>query len=180
MDLPKRKHPRLKDYDYSQNGVYYITICVEKHQCILGHIDENKKMRLSGYGEVARNYIQEIDAQEIDAHYQFVHVVNYIVMPNHVHLLIQKEIPPTVIAEKQGNDNLKTASIDVIVRAFKRMTTREIGHSIWQGSFYDHVIRSYADIQRVSDYIDANPRRWRTEKHKQRRAGSARPTQCKL
>ena len=159
MELPKRKHPRLKDYDYAQNGAYYITICVEKHQCILGHIDENKNMCLSAYGEVARKYLQEIDT-----HYPFVHVVNYIVMPNHVHLLIQKELPPRVLAEVQVKDDFKTASIDVIVRAFKRMTTREIGHSIWQGSFYDHVIRNYADIQRVSDYIDANPRRWRTEK----------------
>lgn len=157
MDYPKRKHPRLKDYDYSQNGAYYITICVEDHQCLLGRI-ENQRVCLSDYGETAKKYIEEIET-----HYQFVRLVNYVVMPNHVHLLIQKDIPPHIVLQENGNNQKKTASIDTIIHAFKRLTTKEIGHSIWQASFYEHVIRNLSDIQRVSDYIGANPRRWRTD-----------------
>ncbi len=158
MEYPKRKHPRLKDYDYSQNGAYYITICVEGHHCLLGMI-ENQQIQLSDYGEIAKKYIEGIDS-----HYQFVRVVNHVVMPNHVHLLIQKDIPPQVVLQGyQGNETM-TASIETIIHAFKRFTTREIGRPIWQSSFYEHIIRNLADIQRVSDYIDANPRRWRTDK----------------
>ena len=54
MDLPKRKHPRLKDYDYAQNGAYYITICVEGRRCLLGKIDDEKNVLLSNYGEIAK------------------------------------------------------------------------------------------------------------------------------
>ncbi len=158
MDYPRRKHPRLKDYDYAQNGAYYITICVEGKRCLLGRI-ENQQIQLSDYGETVKRIIEEIES-----HYLFVRVVNYVVMPNHVHLLIQKDIPPEIVLQGYQGNETKTASIETIIHAFKRFTTREIGHSIWQNSFYEHIIRNTADIQRVSDYIDANPRRWRTEK----------------
>ena len=155
MEYPKRKHPRLKDYDYSQNGAYYITICVKCHECILGEIGSDKTVRLSEYGRTVERFIRQIDA-----HYPFVRVVNYIVMPNHVHLLIQKDVPPTLLSADRTA--VKTADIETIRHALKRMTTKEIGRSIWQDSFYDHVVRNHPDIQRISDYIDANPRRWRT------------------
>ncbi|MBQ2202883.1 MAG: transposase [Oscillospiraceae bacterium] len=156
MDYPKRKHPRLKEYDYSQNGAYYITICVKGHQCLLGSI-ENRIMRRSHYGEIAEKLLCGIEG-----HYDYVHVVNHIVMPNHVHILLQKDMPPQILLAAESS--IKTASIDTIVHAFKRLVTKEIGHSIWQSSFYEHVIRNSEDILRVSDYIDANPRRWRTDK----------------
>ena len=158
MEYPTRKHPRLKNYDYSQNGAYYITICVEGKRCLLGRI-ENQQVRLSNYGETAKKYIEGIES-----HYQYVRVVNYVVMPNHVHMLIQKDIPPQILLQGYQNNEIKTASIETIIHAFKRFTTGEFGHSIWQSSFYEHIIRNLADIQRVSDYIDANPRRWRTDK----------------
>ena len=157
MEYPKRKHPRLKDYDYAQNGAYYITICVEGHRCLLGRI-ENQLVKLSEYGETAKKYIEGIES-----HYQYFRVVNYVVMPNHIHLLIQKDIPPEIVLQEYPGNETKTTSIETIVHALKRFTTREIGWSIWQSSFYEHIIRNLADVQRVSDYIDANPRRWRTD-----------------
>ncbi len=157
MEYPKRKHPRLKDYDYSQNGAYYITICVEGKRCLLGRI-ENQQVLLSDYGKIAKKYIDGIES-----HYRFVRVINSIVMPNHIHLLIQKDIPPWIILQENDKIGKRTASVETVIHAFKRLTTKEIGHSIWQTSFYEHIIRNQSDIQRVSDYIDANPRRWRTD-----------------
>ena len=159
MELPKRKHPRLKEYDYAQNGAYYITICVEGRRCLLGRMDDECNVVLSDYGAVAKKYILGIEG-----HYQYVRLVNYVVMPNHIHLLIQKDVPPQIVLQEHDEKGNKTASIETIVHAFKRLTTKEIGQSIWQTSFYEHVIRNLADIQCVSDYIDANPRRWRTDK----------------
>ena len=155
MEYPKRKHPRLKEYDYSQNGAYYVTICVENHQCILGEIDEKRIMHLGHLGEITKKYIEQIEE-----HYQFVKLVNYVIMPNHVHLLIQKDIPPSVLLENE--DSVKTSpSLQRIIHGLKTLTTKEIGRSIWQTSFYEHIIRNRSDIQRVSEYIDANPSRWR-------------------
>ena len=157
MEYPKRKHPRLKEYDYSQNGAYYVTICVNHHACILGRIDENRTMQLSPLGMVVKKYIEQIEG-----HYEYVILVNYIIMPNHIHLLLQKDIPPQIVLE--GGDAIKnTPSLQRIIHAFKTMTTKEIGYSIWQTSFYEHIIRNLSDIHRVSDYIDANPSRWRNK-----------------
>ena len=159
MDYPKRKHPRLKDYDYSQNGAYYITICVEGRSCLLGKIDDEKNVLLSNYGEIVKKYIAAIED-----HYEYTHVVSFVVMPNHVHLLIHKDVPPEVVLQEFRDKSKNTASIETMIHAFKRLTTKEIGHAIWQSSFYEHIIRNLADIQRVADYIEANPRRWRTDK----------------
>ena len=155
MEYPKRKHPRLKGYDYSQNGAYYVTICVENRRCILGEIDEKHIMHLGRLGEITKKYIEQIEE-----HYQFVKLVNYVIMPNHIHLLIQKDIPPNIFLENE--DAVKTSPIlQQIIHGLKTLTTKEIGRSIWQTSFYEHIIRNQSDIQRVSDYIDANPSRWR-------------------
>ena len=159
MEYPKRKHPRLKGYDYAQNGAYYVTICVENHRCLLGSVDNNQVVQLSPYGQIANRFLSQIDA-----HYPYVKVVNYVVMPNHVHLLVQKDIPLELLIKSENDGKpIKTASLETIVHAFKALTTKEIGEPIWQDSFHDHVIRNHADIQRISDYIDANPRRWRRD-----------------
>ena len=155
MEYPKRKHPRLKEYDYSQNGVYYVTICVENHRCILGEIDDRHIMHLGRLGEITKKYIEQIEG-----YYQFVRIVNYVIMPNHIHLLIQKDIPPKIVLENWDAVK-KTPSLQQIIHGLKVMTTKEIGQAIWQKSFYEHIIRNISDIQRVSDYIDANPSRWR-------------------
>ena len=72
MEFSKRKHPRLKGYDYSQNGAYYVTICVEGRRCILGSIHADCDMQLSEFGRIAKKYIEQIEA-----HYKYVLLVLY-------------------------------------------------------------------------------------------------------
>lgn len=148
MSLPIRKHPRLKDYDYSQCGCYHITICTKGRAPILSQIipaaahTERASVRLLPYGIVANRYIKNISTA-----YTGVQLVKYCIMPNHVHLLLLLE--PTA-----------SVSVPILVRALKRMITKEVGVSIWQKSFYDVVIRNGTMFQYEWTYIDSNPDKW--------------------
>ena len=88
MDLPKRKHPRLKGYDYSQNGCYFVTVCVKNKKHLLGSVRVGRDafipptVKLSEIGKVAEKYIQNINSV-----YSNVSVENYVIMPNHIHFL---------------------------------------------------------------------------------------------
>ena len=86
--LPKRKQPRLDNYDYSSAGAYFVTICTQNRRCILSRIvgtgvPDCPCLELSGYGEIADKYIRQLNE-----FYHHLSVENYVIMPNHIHLLI--------------------------------------------------------------------------------------------
>ncbi len=138
MTLPTRKWPRLNGWDYSKNGLYFLTICTEGKKCILSSISpqspHSSLISLTATGEIVDTYIKTI--QGID---------KYVIMPNHVHMIIQKS-------------NGKPISSDV--RSFKTLTTKKLGYSIWQKYYYDHIIRDEHDYLIKWDYIDKNPGKW--------------------
>lgn len=148
MDYPVRKHPRLKDYDYSQQGCYHLTICTKHRQPILSRIlppgDEASRacVQLLHAGEVTDFYLRRIP--EV---YAGIYLINYVIMPNHVHLLLLLDMDAT-------------ASISTVVHSLKRMVSRKMGASLWQDSFYDVVIRSESMLRCEWEYIDGNPDKW--------------------
>ena len=148
MMLPKRKHPRLKNYDYSQCGCYHIAICTKKRKPILGQVCaadspyERAWVKLTPCGAAVKQYIERIDAV-----YDGVQLAKYEIMPNHVHMLLVLETGAST-------------SIPTIVRSVKRMANRELGQSIWQESFYDVIIRNDTMFQCEWIYIDNNPDKW--------------------
>ena len=139
MNLPKRKPTRLKNYDYSQNGYYFITICTHNKECILGDIvgaiHESPVVKLNKNGEIVNNYIQQLNAR-------FGLVVDkYVIMPNHIHLIIE-------ITERSIRDSTlhKRSILSNAIGYLKTNISREIhkngfGDDIWQRSFHDHIIR---------------------------------------
>ena len=157
--LPERKNIRLKAYDYSQAGCYFITICVKDRREMLGKIDVGAiinrpfspvRVTLSEYGIVTDNVIHEIPV-----HCPHVSVDQYTIMPNHIHLLLtlwHDDDPGRLI--------IAPTNVSTVVQQFKRRVSKLIGFSIWQKSFHDHIIRSEADYQRTWRYIDENPARW--------------------
>ena len=153
MDLQRRKPNRLANYDYAQNGAYFITICVNDRAPILSRISVGGnnvrpcRNALSPIGVVVENSIKSIPN-----HYENVFVDNYVVMPNHVHLIIR--------IENDGGRTLFAPTISRIIKQFKGITTKEIGKSIWQKGFYDHVIRDCLDYNIRWQYIDDNPSKW--------------------
>ena len=161
-ELPKRKRNRLTDYDYSQNGVYHITICTANHRKILsevipvGAIINRPQIKLSATGRIADSAIREIPV-----HYQSVSIEKYVIMPNHVHLLIS-------INQAAENDNgrlIIAPTVSRIIKQFKSEVTKKAGFSLWQKGFYDHIIRNDADYESVWIYIDENPLKWENDEY---------------
>ena len=150
--FPKRKNIRLQNYDYSSNGLYFVTICIEDKKPILSQIVGDdahivpKKIILKPYGEIVEKYINRINLV-----YENVSVENYIIMPNHIHLLI--------FIDRFHNGTMKASSptkLGTVVRSLKTMVTRETGISIWQRSYYDEIIRDEKHFQYVWNYIEYN------------------------
>jgi REP element-mobilizing transposase RayT len=144
--LPKRKPTRLKQFDYSQNGYYFITICTYKKQKILCDIvGDDAHIVPSKCGIIVEKYISNIPG-----------IDKYIIMPNHIHLIIQND-NGTMWASSP------TQSISQKIKSFKTLVTKEIGHNIFQRSFHDHIIRGEKDYLKIWKYIDTNPQKWQQD-----------------
>ena len=143
MELPKRKSPRIPRYDYSSPNYYFITICTRNKQCIFGSIKEKSK-----FGEIVEACILELKE-----HYSYIHVDKYVVMPNHVHMIL-------ILDSKN-----EKVSLNTVMGQYKSGVSRRIHRidpdlMVWQRSFHDHVIRNQSDYERIWSYIDTNPMRW--------------------
>ena len=147
MKFPKRKHPRLKEYDYSNDGGYFVTVCVKNKEKLLGEpVLVNGKIKLTPIGETAEKHIKVINSA-----YDGVRVDSYMIMPDHIHMLI------TISG---GMRACRPTSLQTVVRTFKTMVTREIGFSVWQTSFYEHIVRDEKDYTDIDNYIRANPQKY--------------------
>ncbi len=147
MKFPKRKHPRLKEYDYSNDGGYFVTVCVKNKEKLLGEpVLVNGKIKLTPIGETAEKHIKAINSA-----YDGVRVDSYMIMPDHIHMLI------TISG---GMRACRPTSLQTVVRTFKTMVTREIGFSVWQTSFYEHIVRDEKDYTDIDNYIKANPQKY--------------------
>ena len=180
-ELPARKNNRLKGYDYSQEGRYFITICVKDRRQMLGSIDSSgdagantvrpNNVRLSDIGTVVDAAINSIG----DA-YEDVEVSKYVVMPNHIHIIIALHANNGETVDEGDNGGGRGSahgrtlcaptahSISRIVKQYKEHVTKQIGFSIWQKSFYDHIIRSESEHQAICQYIDSNPENWENDR----------------
>lgn len=150
-DLPKRKNIRLQGYDYNQNGAYFITICVKDMHEMLGKIDVGANCVRPQLSEIGGAVDDEI--LMLSDIYENVNVDKYVVMPNHVHMIITIDLA----------DNGRTQfapTISRVIKQFKGSITKKIGFSIWQKSFHDHIIRNEQEYQKIWQYIDENPAKW--------------------
>ena len=171
LDLPRRKSQRLRNYDYSQNGAYFITICTNNKEHLFGKIIRGQ-MVLNVYGEILEKHIQKMSNL-----YDDIKVNNYVVMPNHIHIIIA--ICRERIVCVPQSDPTKS-QIPQMIQAYKSSVTKEIReisrngthemHSlqqqqIWQKSYHDHIIRNEAEYQKIWEYIDTNPLKWELDKY---------------
>lgn len=144
--LPVRKRIRLQGYDYSEENMYFITICVKDRLEMLGKIIEDN-IKLTEEGNIVKQNINKIEQI-----YRNIIIDEYVIMPNHIHILI-------LINYK---NNL---TISKIIKHFKTNITREIKYSIWQKSFYEHIIRNEKEYIRIKKYIKNNVINWRKDKY---------------
>ena len=150
MDGNSRKPLRLKGYDYSLGGYYFVTVCTKDRVPHLrrgAHCAPEPLPPLTDAGRIAERAVLQISA-----HYPGVTVDKYVVMPNHVHMIL--------VLPADGGRALRAPTVSRIVRAWKETVTKMLGEAIWQKSFYDHIIRDENDYLRIWTYIHTNPAKW--------------------
>ena len=177
--LPERKPTRLHNYDYSAPGAYFITVCTYNRNSIFSYISKPSvgegsplplkrapgtsailpAPRLSRCGKIVDSVINTISEK-----YKNVSVKRYVIMPNHIHLLLS-------IVDGGRGDPSPTVSVDRIVGWLKYQATKEInaarqtpGERVFQRSFYDHIVRNRDDYDEILKYIAENPLRWKFDR----------------
>lgn len=168
MEYPKRRPTHLPKFDYGV-GAYFVTICTQGRKCVLSEIVSNKmtdanvgeglappvEVRLTPYGTIAQEQLLDLENR-----YPSVRIHCYIIMPNHIHAVIQIQTD----RGEAGGASPSPTLMDVI-RVFKSNTARMCNRvqpipKLFQRSFYDHVIRCETDYLDIARYIDENPAKW--------------------
>ena len=162
MEYPKRKANRLKDYDYSQNGLYFVTVCTYNRRNLFGVIRDGK-MILNGIGDIVDYTLRDlVNHNDMKLH-------KYVIMPDHIHAIAEisnrRERSVTV-----PHENTNLSAIPEIIRQFKTFSSRRINDflkrngyepfptgRLWQKSYYDHIIRDENDYLETWRYIENNP-----------------------
>ena len=186
-EINHRRSIRLKGYDYSQQGAYFVTICAWNKECLFGEL-KNSEMLLNEYGEIGMKCWEAVPS-----HFLYVETDEFIVMPNHVHGIITitnvgaQFIAPSYVdchtsrhsvinqtnkknVINQGVIN-HAPTIGGIVRSFKARCTYMInqirnthGIPVWQRNYYEHIIRDDRELQAIREYIRYNPLKWGEDK----------------
>ena len=162
-ELRSRKPNRLKEYDYSQNGKYFITACAKNRLELFSSIAVGAafcRPHNTDIGEIIENEIGVLARS-----YQGVSVDCYVIMPNHVHMIIGIERADSGRQDGGRQDGGRqnaapTRTITQMVGQWKRVISMKIGYPIWQKSFHDHIIRNEAEYERIAKYIKHNPDTW--------------------
>ena len=168
-DRHHRRSIRLKDYDYSQAGYYFVTICAQDRASLFGKIIDGE-MRLNRLGCIVNDCWRWLSRQ-----YPYVKLGAWVVMPNHLHGIVvitdgnvcgggSRTAPTPGVPRRKGLGRL--------IGAFKTVSAKEInkiinspGKRIWQRSFHDHIIRNDTELHRIREYILNNPLKWHLDKN---------------
>ena len=183
MQYKQQKQYRHKNYDYSQNGFYFVTICTENHKIFFGDIIKSGneynpvyEMKLSEIGKIAKQCWLEIPK-----HFPFVNLDEHIIMPNHIHGIIEIDKVGTQNIRTVGTQNLvflqsgyknkfgpQSKNLSSIIRGFKIGVTKYANNNNinfqWQPRFHDRIIRNEKELDTIRKYISDNPAKWHLDK----------------
>jgi len=170
-----KKQYRYRGYDYSQDGFYFVTVCTRGKKNFFGDI-KKAKMKLSDIGLIADKFWQEIPI-----HFSFCVLHEYIIMPNHIHGIIQIDngdkkvgtghcpVPTGKNVSKFGK--VVSGSLSIIIGSYKSVVTKNVNIEkpnfdfAWQTRFYDRIIRNEQELNNIRQYIFDNPLKWNLEKN---------------
>jgi putative transposase len=162
---------RLPSYDYSQEGAYFVTVCIKGRKCLLGKIEQGI-LHLNDAGKMVESWWAKVASKFPSTQIDSFHVV----MPNHFHGIIIK-------TDETPGGGHTGSPLQKIVQWFKTMSTNEYIHGVkeydwppfkgnlWQRSFYEHVIRNDESLNRIREYIATNPQRWDLDRENPRAKG---------
>ena len=181
--MKNRRSIRLKEYDYSQSGAYFVTICAHDRECLFGEIVDGK-MILNDAGRMIEKWMHELSRK-----FNGIALGKYIIMPNHIHYIIENigSVGADLCVCPNNND-IDTNDIEnrdmgehagsplhKIVQWFKTMTTNEyirnvkrngwqpFSSRLWQRNYYERVIRNEDELNEIRQYIIDNPAKWYTD-----------------
>lgn len=176
-----RRSIRLKGYDYTQPGAYFVTICTHERTCLFGEVVDGV-MVLNAWGEIVR---EEWFRTARLRPYVVLHEDEFVVMPNHVHGIIwivdavganRRFAPTTRVAPTRGTPTPPAGpdagSLGAIIGQFKSAVTKHInahrgtpGAPVWQRNYYEHIIRNEQALNAIRRYIAENPLRWHLDRY---------------
>lgn len=176
-DIHKKQSIRIKGYDYSKEGLYFITICTHNRECLFGEISEQNQVVLNLAGKMVEEVWVSMRNDYIN-----INFTEYIVMPNHIHGIIQIVGVPLVgtqIKDKQltGQPQGIAPTVGEIIGAFKSKTTLayikmvkdgrcpDFEKHIWQRNYYEKIIRDEDMYNKISEYIKNNHLKWKEDKY---------------
>ncbi len=171
-DRHHRRSIRLKDYNYTQAGAYFVTVCTYQRESVFGDV-AGEQMRLNEYGCLTQDeWLRTASVRPYVALDQFV------IMPNHIHGIIvitdpvgaTRRVAPTTVVAAAGRGTPRgpaSGSIGAVIGQFKSLTARRInklretpGTPVWQRNYYEHIIRDESSLDQIRQYILDNPARW--------------------
>ena len=177
-DIHHRKSIRLKNYDYSSEGLYFITICTQNKEYLFGEIVDGK-MILNSAGLIVEKIYKELSI-----YFKNINFEEYVIMPNHFHCIIKivdMVGVPLVGTQMSGNNRATTRvapTIGDIIGAFKSLTTVEyikmvknnqlpsFDKQVWQRNYYENIIRNEKAYLKVMEYIKDNPLKWDEDRYR--------------
>lgn len=180
MNLSKRKNLRLPQYDYTQAGGYFVTMCTFEHLCLFGKI-QNCTLSLNDCGRIAHECWEKIPTI-----YSHIQLDEFIVMPNHIHGILIIDDKRRMKRDAQRGDQRNEGwanqreeerarqclapTLGVVIGQFKSVVTKRMnalrdtpGTYVWQRNYHDHIIRDEMDLNRIRKYIRDNPREWKND-----------------
>jgi putative transposase len=156
--LPRRHSTRLADYDYSQNGAYFVTLCTWQRIKLFGEIVAGE-MQLNDWGKI-------VQQAWLQTNHTFPNTLMdlFVIMPNHLHGVIVIDYPGTFPA-RSSKGSLGTIIGQFKSKASKQITTTAgrtsvIPGQVWQRNYYEHIIRNESEWDRIRKYIETNPLNW--------------------
>ncbi len=160
--MQNRKPNRLKYFDYSQAGWYFVTICTKDHKHFFGNIFK-EKIVLNEIGKIANECWEEIPK-----HFPNVELEEFVVMPNHIHgIIIINSVGDANFASPTDRTKMGLCKL---IQQFKRAVSIQLTHKLniydfkWQRSFYDRIIRNETELYNIRKYIQQNPLKWSLKK----------------
>ncbi len=170
-EKPRRRLLRLRDYDYTRPGAYFVTVCTRRRACLFGHIADGM-MRPNTLGAIV-----ETCWLTLPHHYPHARLDAFVVMPNHAHGILF--LDDDAIARRATS---KRHGLSEIMRAFKTFSSRRVnalsngsGARVWQRGYYEHIIRNETSLRRLRNYIETNPLRWDLDRENPGNGRTGRP-----
>ena len=164
-NMPFRKSARIKNYDYAQNGAYFVTVCTCDRKPILSQIKNSDR----NIPQIINHDIGieiENSIAYINEHYKTVNIIKYVIMPNHIHMIVL--LQSDGLCEDKADKSLQS-----VIGQFKSFVTKRFNEirkskheTLWQRSFYDRVIRDEQEYLEVWRYIDKNPIKWDLDEYR--------------